>query len=217
MYLRKTIMALTGLFLCIFLIVHLSANFILVLPEATARGLYNSYSALLRESPLITAVSYLLYASIMLHAIYALVITLRNRRAKPERYSINRSSENSSWASQNMGLLGVAVLLFIVVHLANFWARIKLGLGESVGLDSEGNVDVYQVTYALFQNPYYVIFYTILVIPLGFHLYHGFRSAFMTLGFYHKSGLRFLSKVALAYSFIMGLGFGIIPLIVYLK
>ena len=217
MYLRKTIMALTGLFLCIFLIVHLSANCILVLPQEMARGLYNSYSALLRESLLITVVSYLLYASIVLHAVYALIITVKNRRAKPERYSVNRANENSSWASQNMGLLGVAILLFIGVHLANFWARIKLGLGESVGLDAEGYVDVYQVTYSLFQNPYYVFFYTILVIQLGIHLYHGFRSAFMTLGFYHHAGLRLLSKVGLAYSIIMGIGFGIIPVIVYFK
>lgn len=217
MYLRKTIMALTGLFLCIFLVVHLSANFILVLPESTARGLYNSYSTLLRENPLITAVSYLLYASILLHAIYALVITIRNRQSKPVRYAKNQASENSSWASQNMGLLGVAILLFIGVHLANFWARIKLGLGESVGMDAEGHIDVYEVTYTLFHNPYYVAFYTLLVIPLAFHLYHGFRSAFMTLGFHHRRGLRIVSKISLIYAAVMGLGFGVIPLIVYLK
>ena len=210
-------MALTGLFLCIFLVVHLSANFILVLPEETARSLYNSYSALLRENPLITAVSYLLYASILLHAVYALVITIRNRKSKPVRYAQNKFADNSGWASQNMGLLGVAILLFIIVHLANFWARIKLGLGESVGLDIEGNVDVYEVTYSLFQNPYYVIFYTVLVIPLAFHLHHGFRSAFMTLGFYNRRGLRMLTKLSLIYAAVMGIGFGVIPLIVFLK
>lgn len=210
-------MAATGIFLCIFLIVHLSANCILLLPEDVARGLYNSYSTTLRESPLIKIVAYLLYLSIVLHVVYALLITIRNRKAKPEKYVMNHSNENSSWTSQNMGLIGLFVLLFIVVHLANFWARIKLGIGETPGYDADGNVDVYEVTYSLFQNIYYVIFYTLLMIPLGLHLYHGLKSGFKTLGFYHKKGLKTLAKVSLIYAAIMAIGFGIIPFIVYLK
>ncbi|MEM1259275.1 MAG: succinate dehydrogenase cytochrome b subunit [Bacteroidota bacterium] len=217
MFFRKSIIALTGLFLCVFLIVHLSANSILVLPEKVARGLYNSYSTTLRESPLIKIVAYVLYLSIILHVVYALRVTINNRKAKRKGYAINRSRENSSWASQNMGLLGITVLLFIVVHLANFWARIKLGMGEGVGLDSKGHVDVYEVTYSLFQNSYYVIFYSLLMIPLGLHLHHGLKSAFMTLGFYHKKGLKILAKVSLVYAAIMALGFGIIPIIVFFK
>ncbi len=217
LFFRKTIIAGTGLFLCIFLVVHLSANCILLLPEETARGLYNSYSTTLRESPLIKLVAYLLYASILLHVIYALLITLRNKKAKPQKYVMNNSKENSTWTSQNMGLIGTMILLFIVVHLANFWARIKLGMGDAVGLDAAGNVDVYEVTSALFHNIYYVIFYTVLAIPLALHLHHGFKSAFKSLGFYHKKGLRIIAKIALVYAIIMGVGFGIIPLIVYLK
>ena len=217
LFLRKTIIAGTGLFLCIFLVVHLSANCILLLPEATARGLYNAYSTTLRENPLIKLVAYALYASIILHVFYALLITLRNRKAKPQKYVMNNSKENSTWTSKNMGLIGTMILLFIVVHLANFWARIKLGIGDTVGLDTAGNMDVYEVTSSLFHNIYYVIFYTLLVIPLAFHLHHGFKSAFKTLGFYHKNGLRMIAKIALVYAIIMGVGFGIIPLIVYFK
>nr|WP_299214884.1 succinate dehydrogenase cytochrome b subunit [uncultured Allomuricauda sp.] len=217
LFFRKTIIAGTGLFLCIFLVVHLSANCILLLPEETARGLYNSYSTTLRESPLIKIVAYLLYLSIILHVVYALLITLRNRKAKPQKYVMNNSKENSTWTSQNMGLIGTMILLFIVVHLANFWARIKLGMGEAVNLDAAGHVDVYEVTSSLFHNIYYVIFYTILAIPLALHLHHGFKSAFKTLGFYHKKGLRIVAKIALVYAIIMGVGFGIIPFIVYFK
>lgn len=217
LFFRKAIIAGTGLFLCIFLVVHLSANFILILPQEVARDLYNSYSTTLRESPLIKLVAYALYASIILHVIYALLITINNRKAKPQKYIVNHSNENSSWTSQNMGLIGTLILIFIVVHLANFWARIKLGMGEAVALDNVGNLDVYEVTNSLFQNIYYVIFYAALAIPLAFHLHHGLKSAFKSLGFYHKTGLRILSKVALIYAIIMGLGFGIIPLIVYFK
>ncbi len=217
LFIKKSIIAGTGLFLCIFLIVHLSANSLLLLPEVTARALYNSYSTTLRENPLITIVAYLLYLSIILHVVYAVIITLRNRKTKGSNYVVNNKSENSTWTSQNMGLLGIFILLFIVVHLANFWARIKLGLGESVGLDAAGNIDVYEVTYSLFHNIYYVIFYSLLMIPLGFHLHHGLKSAFKSLGFYHKKGLRVLAKISLVYALIMSIGFGIIPLIVYFK
>ena len=217
LFFRKTIIAATGLFLCIFLVVHLSANCILLLPEETARSLYNSYSTTLRESPLIKIVAYLLYLSIILHVVYALLITIANRKAKPQKYVMNSSRENSTWTSQNMGLIGTMILLFIVVHLANFWARIKLGMGDAVGLDAAGNVDVYEVTSSLFHNIYYVIFYTVLAIPLALHLHHGFKSAFKTLGFYHKKGLRIVAKIALVYAIVMGVGFGIIPFIVYFK
>ena len=217
LFFRKSAIALTGLFLCIFLIVHLSANCILLLPEAIARDLYNSYSTTLRESLLIKIIAYILYLSIILHVFYALLITLRNRKAKPQKYVVNNSDENSSWTSKNMGILGTLILIFIIIHLANFWARIKLGLGEEVVLDAYGNKDVYEVTYSLFQNIYFVIFYTVLSIPLALHLHHGLKSAFMTLGFYHKKGLKILAKIALVYAIIMGVGFGIIPFIVYFK
>lgn len=217
LFFRKSVIALTGLFLCLFLIVHLSANCILLFPEEMARELYNSYSTTLRESPLIKIVAYVLYLSIILHVVYALLVTLRNRKAKPIKYAINHIQENSSWASQNMGFIGVLILVFIVVHLANFWARIKLGIGEAVGTDALGHVDVYEVTSSLFHNIYYVIFYSALMIPLGLHLHHGLKSAFKTLGFYHRSGLKLLAKVAVVYAAVMSIGFGLIPFIVYFK
>lgn len=217
MFFRKSVIAATGLFLCIFLIVHLSANMLLILPESTAKGLYNSYSTALRDSTLISIIAYLLYLSIILHVIYSAIITYKNRKARKVSYAVNHKLENSSWTSQNMGLLGIIILIFIVVHLVNFWARVTLGIGENVGLDMAGNIDVYEVTYALFHNIYYVLFYTILMIPLGLHLHHGLKSAFKTLGFHHKKGLRVLSKISLIYAVIMTAGFGIIPLIVYFK
>lgn len=217
LFFQKSVIATTGLFLSLFLIVHLSANCILLLPEDTARQMYNAYSTVLRESILVKLIAYVLYLSIILHAFYALLITLQNRKAKPDKYVVNHNHENSSWTSQNMGLLGIFILLFIVVHMANFWARIKLGLGDSVGLDSSGNKDVYEVTSSLFQNIYYVSFYSLLMIPLGFHLHHGLKSAFKSLGFYHKKGLRLLSNISLIYALIVSILFGIIPFIVYFK
>ena len=217
LFFRKSMIALTGLFLCVFLMVHLSANSLLLLPERLARPWYNAYSTWLRENPLITVVAYALYLSIIVHTVYALLVTLRNRKARPARYAVHHTQENSSWASQHMGWLGVLILIFIVVHLVNFWARIKLGLGDEVGYDQSGNKDIYEVTNSLFQNIYYVVFYSLLMVPLGFHLDHGLKSAFKTLGFYHRKGLTILVRVALIYALVMAVGFAIIPLIVYLK
>lgn len=209
--------ALTGLFLCLFLIVHLSANCLLLLPQDSARGLYNAYSTFLRENPLIMAVAYVLYLSILIHVLYAILVLVRNRRAKPVKYAVNQYRENSSWASQNMGALGVLILIFIVVHLVNFWARIKLGIGAEVGIDAAGNKDIYEVTYTLFQNSYYVVFYTLMALPLGYHLHHGLQSAFKTLGFYHRPGLEWLARLSLIYAIVISAGFGIIPIVVYFQ
>ncbi|MCB0560199.1 MAG: succinate dehydrogenase cytochrome b subunit [Lewinellaceae bacterium] len=217
LFFRKSIVAATGLFLCLFLIVHLSANCLLLLPEQAARGMYNAYSTWLRENPLIKVVAYALYLSIIVHVVYALLVTIRNRKAKPVSYAVNHTEANSSWASQNMGLIGLSILIFIVIHLANFWARIKLGLGADVGVDAAGNKDVYEVTYALFHNIYFVLFYSLLMIPLGLHLHHGLKSAFKTLGFYHKRGLEVLARISLIYAAVIAAGFGIIPFVVYFK
>jgi succinate dehydrogenase / fumarate reductase cytochrome b subunit len=217
LFYRKSLIALTGLFLCVFLVVHLSANAILLLPNDIASEMYNSYSHTLRENPFITVIAYVLYLSIILHAIVALLITIHNRKAKPEKYVMDRSQQNSTWYSKNMGILGTLILIFIVVHLANFWARIKLGIGEEVLIDANGFKDVFSVTYELFQNIWFVLFYSILSVPLAFHLYHGLKSGFKTLGFYHKQGLKILANVSLVYAVVMGIGFGIIPIIVYLK
>jgi succinate dehydrogenase / fumarate reductase cytochrome b subunit len=214
---RKMIVAATGLFLCLFLLVHLSANALLLLPEDLAREMYNSYSTFLRESPLIKVIAYLLYLSIILHVIYSIVVVIMNRQARPARYAYNKTRENSEWASQNMIWLGILVLIFIAVHLFNFWSRIKLGLGEAVGMDEMGNKDVYEVTYSLFQNIWYVAFYTVLMIPLGYHLHHGLKSGFKTLGFHHRNGLKMLSGISLIYALIIAIGFGVIPFVVYLK
>ena len=214
---RKVAMALTGLFLCLFLVVHLSANALLLLPETTGRDLYNGYAEFLRESPPIKLVAYLLYLSILLHVAYAGRITWLNRRARPRGYETNRPRKNSSWSSRNMGWLGVLVLIFMVIHLVNFWARIKLGLGVEFGLDEAGTADVYEVAYGLFQNEFYVVFYTALMVPLAFHLHHGVRAAFRSLGFHHREGTRILAGISSIFAVVISVGFGVIPIAVYLR
>ncbi|CBW25386.1 fumarate reductase transmembrane cytochrome b subunit [Halobacteriovorax marinus SJ] len=217
LFFRKNVMAFTGLFLCVFLVVHLGGNLILLLPPHISHDLYNIYSHKLGENIFIKVVSIALYLSIIVHTIYAVLVTKRNNFSKGQKYYVNHATESSSWTSQNMGLLGFIILIFIVVHMANFWARIKLGFGDSVPLDSNGLKDVYIVTTSLFKNPLYVLFYSVLMVPLAMHINHGFSSAFKTLGLYNLKYIKRVSFIGKIFSTAVLVGFGIIPIIVYLR
>lgn len=115
---KKLIMALTGLFLSLFLVVHLSGN-LQLFNQDNGQG-FNEYSYFMTHFPPIKVISYLLYLSIIIHAVYALVLTLKNRKARPVAYA-HQSEAPASWSSKNMGILGSVLLLFIVIHMGNFW------------------------------------------------------------------------------------------------
>lgn len=205
---RKTILALTGLFICVFLTAHLGGNLLLLLPEEKARVMYNAYSHALRGNLFISIVAYVNYACILFHILYAILITRKNRASRSVSYQMNRNDENSSWTSQNMMLLGSIIFCFIVLHMANFWFKVKIQGQEG---------DLYQMVVDLFKNPIYLLIYVVAVFPLGLHLSHGVQSAFKTLGLYHKKYIRWMAKVSVAYAFVIGLGFGIIPIILYFR
>ena len=205
---RKTILALTGLFMCIFLIAHLSANFLLLLPSDKARIMYNNYSATLRGNLFISIIAYVNYACILFHVLYAVVITRKNKSTRSVQYVMNSVSENSSWTSQNMMLLGSIIFAFIIIHMANFWFKVKF---------LHQDEDLYQMVYELFKNPYYVLIYVLAMIPLGLHLSHGVQSAFRTLGLYHIKYIKILTKVSFIFASIMSIGFAIIPIVLYLR
>jgi len=205
---RKTILALTGLFICVFLTAHLGGNLLLLLPEEQARELYNAYSHALRGNFFITIVAYMNYACLLFHTLYAILITRKNRASRSVSYQVNRNDQNSSWTSQNMMLLGSIIFCFIVLHMANFWFKVKIQGQEG---------DLYQMVVDLFKDPVYLFIYVVAVLPLGLHLSHGVQSAFKTLGLYHKKYIRWMAKVSVAYAFVIGLGFGIIPIILYFR
>jgi succinate dehydrogenase cytochrome b subunit len=122
---RKIIMSLTGLFLAIFLIVHLLGNLQLFNDDF---GLaFNQYSGFMTSFTPIKIVSYLLYTFIIVHAVSALMLTLANRKARKVGYKASKDPRSSSWASKNMGILGTILLIFLITHMANFWYKYKFG------------------------------------------------------------------------------------------
>lgn len=119
---KKLIMALTGLFLCTFLIVHVGGNALLFKDDDGYA--FNMYANFLTHFPPIEVIAYLLYLGILVHALYALILTIKNRKARPVGYAVT-AKDNASWSSKNMGLLGSILFLFLVIHMSDFWYRYK--------------------------------------------------------------------------------------------
>jgi succinate dehydrogenase / fumarate reductase cytochrome b subunit len=209
---RKNLMAVTGLFLCFFLVIHLFGNLQLLLPAEVAHWQFNFYSKLLSENIFIQLISYVLFASILAHAIYALFITIKNRRANGNRYQYDRRGVSSKWYSRTMGLLGTIILIFLVIHLRDFWYRLQFG---HVPLDKDGQKDLYTLVVTVYQNGWYVGIYVLCMVALGYHLLHGFFSAARTLGVYHPRYVNAVKVVGWVYSIGISAGFAFIPLFIH--
>lgn len=120
---KKVLMSLTGLFLCTFLIVHLIGNFQLF--KSDGGYAFNTYAVFMTSNPLIKTVSYVLYFLILFHAVWGIYLEFQNRKARPSRYAVVKSS--APWASRNMATLGLVLFVYIAVHMANFWYEYKFG------------------------------------------------------------------------------------------
>jgi succinate dehydrogenase / fumarate reductase cytochrome b subunit len=211
---RKILMALTGLFIAFFLIIHLAGNLQLLLPPEIAHKQYNWYSHLLSSNILIEIIALLLYASIVFHILDALYITIQNYRAGGPSLKKDTRRKVSSWYSRNMGILGVVILIFLVVHLKDYWYVYKFG---ELPLDEHGNKDLYAIVIESFKNIWYVILYLVGFLGLGYHLAHGVYSAFRTLGLYNRSYIKIFKYLGYAFAVLLPLGYAIVAVVIYIK
>ena len=205
----KLLMSLTGLFLIIFLVVHLAGNLQLLVDDGGEK--FNMYTKFMTSNPVIKTISYLLYTFILLHAIQGISLWRRNRAARgPVGYAV-KTTANSGFASRNMGWLGVIIFIFLVLHMWQFWFQMKTGGVQMVTYDSVTVKDLYTPVQEAFTTWYYVVIYVISMVVVGFHLWHGFESSFQTLGLNHVKYNPIIRFVGRAYSVIVSLGFAIIP------
>ena len=215
---RKVVMSLTGLFLIVFLVVHLLGNLQLILAQDGGQT-FNEYAYFMTHNPVIKFTSYGLYAFILIHAVQGLLLAYYNRQARGDvRYAVkvNRTagaSKSSLW----MGSLGTVILIFIIIHMAQFWLQMKLGNTEMVTYDGEPVKDLYTLVAAVYENPLFVIFYVVAMVFIAFHLWHGFQSAWQTLGLNHRKYTPLIKAVGYAYSVLIPLGFAAIPIIMFLR
>ena len=266
---KKYWMALTGLFLCLFLAGHLAGNLQLLVPDNALA--FNQYALFMTTNPAVKLLSYLTYISIIFHAIDGIMLAIQNKKARPIAYAKNNPSQNSSFAARNMAILGTVILVFIVTHMVTFWAKMHfdknmplqtLSVTDEVsgnkqdfyittssgqdkflpvtGVDgknlvaegnkffllkpikvefAEGYKDLYKITLDFFRDAKYGLVYTLLyvlaMLALGFHLWHGFASAFQSLGLNNpkfNAGIRLFGR---AFSVLVPLLFAIIPLYIH--
>lgn len=204
-------MSLTGLFLILFLAVHLAGNFQLLKDDGGVA--FNTYAYFMTTNPLIKFVAIGNYIFIALHAIIGLLIWSKNRAAKGSKYAV-RSNADVTWASKNMALLGTLILAFIFIHMGDFWWKMKMDTVPYVtveGMDVQVK-DLYSKVAHTFSNPLMVAAYVIGLLTLSFHLWHGFQSAFQTLGLNHPKYSPLIKGLGKLYAVIVPLGFAVIPL-----
>ncbi len=207
---RKIVMSITGLFLCSFLVVHLVGN--LQLFNDDGGNSFNIYSKFMGTNPIIRTMEIVLLLGFLFHIYDALVLTRRNKSARPIGYVNNHPEQNSNWSSRNMGLLGTIILVFLIIHLWNFFVPARFGGLEGVVIEDVAYDNLYIKVVQSFQIWWYVAIYVISMVALAYHLIHGFQSAFQTLGLDHKKYTPFIQKFGYAFSIIVCLGFAIIPL-----
>ncbi len=209
---QKAWMALLGLFLITFLVIHLSINLFLLRDDGGSW--FNAAAHFMGTNWIIRILEVVLFGGFILHILLGIILQLRNWFSRPVRYKVlNKTS--TPFLSKYMIYTGAIVLIFLIIHFMNFYF-IKLGWVTSpVALEESGEANFYEVARWLFAQPLYVILYIVLFIVLGFHLYHAFQSAFQSLGMNHKKYTPFIHGFGLAYAIVIPLGFILIPVIIY--
>ncbi|MCF6357097.1 MAG: succinate dehydrogenase cytochrome b subunit [Draconibacterium sp.] len=210
---RKFMMSITGLFLLVFITVHLALNLLLIIDDSGE--LFNLGAHFMATNPLIKIMEPILGLGFIVHIIWSVIITYQNWRARPVKYDKQNLGASSTWASRNMFILGGMVFAFLVLHVINFFYVMKFAPHsmETVVIDGTTMENGYKLVSELFiNNMLFGIVYILAAVLLTLHLTHGFWSAFQTLGLNNKNWMSRLKLVAKIFAIAIGVGFSIIPL-----
>lgn len=202
---KKLMMAVTGSFLIIFLIIHLIGNITLFFGPKV----FNEYVLTLDVvKPLIRVIEVVLLAAFLLHIFNGIKLWIENKRARGSKYKINGSPENTDVYSRTMFVTGSIVFIFLVLHLGTFFWRFNVHDPMSLA----GSHQYFDIVVHFFGMWWYVLLYVVAVLLLGFHLNHGFQSAFQTFGWNHKKYFSSVQKLGTIYAVIMAIGFASMPI-----
>jgi len=225
---KKLIMSISGLFLIMFLLIHLTINSFLLLDGVFGfeeGQMFNAGAHFMGTFPLIKVIEPILGLGFLIHIVYSLTLTVQNMKARGSvKYASGDKTKDVEWTSKNMLPLGIALIAFLVVHLANFWMKIKFGVGGHpeeatfpyLGTGMVHGEDAYALVNAAFQNIALVLGYVVGSIALAFHLSHGFWSAFQTIGWNNQVWMQRLKVIGNIIAWVIGLGFAVIAIAQYL-
>jgi succinate dehydrogenase cytochrome B subunit, b558 family len=205
---RKVIMSLTGIALILFLTFHMSMNLVALFSGEA----YNMVCEFLGANWYAVVATIGLAGLAMLHIVYAFILTAQNRRARgSERYAVVEKPKKVEWASQNMLVLGIIILLGLLLHLFNFWYNMMFA--ELMHMEMKFSPsDGFAYIKDTFANPVYVVLYVIWIVAIWLHLSHGFWSAMHTIGINGKVWFKRWQMIGWVYSTLLMLGFLVVVL-----
>jgi succinate dehydrogenase / fumarate reductase cytochrome b subunit len=196
---KKFVMALTGILLIVFLLIHLAGNLSLYGGESA----FNAYAGTLESfKPIIRVIEVILALIFIFHIIHGVWTWFENKKAKTKSYAVNAKSKDSSIFSRTMIQSGSIIFIFLFIHLQTFWYPYNTGASDNL----------YSIVTGWFATAWYSWFYIFAMILLGFHLNHGFQSAFQTFGWNHKKYFSLVQKIGTIYAILMAVGFASLPI-----
>jgi succinate dehydrogenase / fumarate reductase, cytochrome b subunit len=210
---RKFVMAVTGIFLVIFLIVHCYVNINVLFTNGEEN--FNRAANFMSTNILVRIMEIGLFAGFIIHIIQGYMLEMKNRSLRTAKYSIDAPAKTSTWYSRSMALLGTLILLFLIIHLANFWVPSRFGGLEEVSYNNAVMHNLYARMKSVFSNEWVVIVYVLGCFSLGWHLLHGFQSAFQTLGWKQKRYAKLIENTGVLFSILMPMIFALMPVFMY--
>ncbi|MFZ9386673.1 MAG: succinate dehydrogenase cytochrome b subunit [Chitinophagaceae bacterium] len=207
---KKWVMALTGIFLILFLVVHVSLNACIWANDGGE--MFNKGAHFMGSTIVPRILEIGLMAGFLLHIIQGILLELQNRSKRKKGYAVTMGNKGSKWYSRSMGLLGTLVLIFLVIHMVHFWIPNRSNQGWLLGEE----INLYERMKLVFQEEWVVAVYLFGCISLAWHLLHGFQSAFRTLGVTHSRYLSLLNGIGICFSILVPLAFALMPLSFYL-
>lgn len=202
---KKILMALTGFFLIIYLIVHASINSLIFINDGGET--FNRAAYFMLHNYFVRFLEVGLFTVFVLHIIQGLLLWKQNKAARKIEYNKKKFPREIKWYSRYMGWLGTFVLLFLVMHLYHFWASTKHELYFHGPV-----INLYQEMKTIFTNPVWFTLYMIGLISLLFHLLQGFQSAFQTFGINHRRWVYIIKGIGVIYSVVICLLFASMPI-----
>lgn len=203
-------MSLTGLFLILFLIVHCYVNAQIFYMDGGLR--FNEAAHFMGTNALIRTVEIGLFGFLILHIVQGLMLYVANRGKRKSRYAVSAGSATSKWYSRSMALLGTLILLFLVMHLSKFWAPNRYSQ-LTTGMEKP----LYEMMRDEFQTAWVVGVYVLGCISLGWHLVHGFYSAFQTMGLGTNRYKGIIKSIGVGFSIIVPLVFALMPVAFFMQ
>ena len=214
---KKYWMAATGLFLIMFLIVHAGINAMIFFNDGGAT--FNEWGHFMGTNLIVRTMEIGLFIGFIVHIVDGLTLYFQNRKARPVKYAYEKASASSQWYSRSMALLGTIILIFLIVHLAHFWVKTRItGLSEGISdvvIEGKLRENLFAEMVLVFKHEWVVVLYVLGCVSLFWHLLHGFKSAFQSMGWSHSKYKNEIALLGDAFSVIIPALFAAMPIAMY--